>query len=310
MRLSLLFLLIFIQARAQAALCHASKEYCGWVKGSSPSSAAPAAPTRDNTIRINPSSVPVEKGFGIGLIVFDGVDAGFVQGLGRIGAAISPSNSEETFFGPPSLELPENYLERKQNAKKYRVQKSTLATGVQLFRSRSSGLKRVELNLGVMGKYNTATKAITPGGGVSGVLGPLTFGYSAYQDQTQLDYSIYGLDEKRTTRFHVETYSAGLFLNSLALDYSILRQVTDEVSMTSVVTASLFLKKSMFTAALRKESSNRPMYNFSTRNLEDQRDKSEVFAAAQFNVWKELMAGVFYNYYVLRELSVGATYFF
>lgn len=247
---------------------------------------------------------------GISLIAFDGVDVGLVKGLGRVGVAISPSNSEETFFGPPGLELPENYLKRKQDGKKYPAQKVTLATAFGLLRGKRSGLRRFELNMGVMGKYNTATSAVTPGAGLSGVLGPFTFGYSYYQDQTQLDYKIYGLPEKSVTKFNVETYSAGIYLNSVAIDYSILRMLTTDTAVTTVLTGSLFLKKAMVTAAIRRESSTRPAYNYTFHLLEPQRDKSELFAGVQFNVFKEVMFGVFYNYYVLRELSAGVTWFF
>lgn len=292
---------------ALAAICNAAEEYCGLIHGHSSSS--PAAPSRDNTVRINPSSVPLEKALGLGFILYDGLDVGLVKGLGRVGAALSPSNSEETFFGPPGIELPEDYLYRKQHGKKYPSQKITLATAFGLYRNKRSGLSRFELNFGVMGKYNRLSHEATPGGGVSGVLGPFTYGYSLYQDQTVLDYRRYGLDTRPLVRFTVETFSLGVFLNDLVVDYSILRMVGNEVATTSVLTGSLLLKKVMLTGAIRNEASSRPIYDASRSVLENQRIKGALFAGAQFNAWRGIMLGVFYNYYLLGEFSLGLTWF-
>jgi hypothetical protein len=298
-----------LSCTARAELCDASKRFCGYFSGAS-SSSSPASPSRDNTVRINPSSVPVEKGFGLGVIAYDGFDFGLVKGLGRVGAAISPSNSEETFFGPPGIELPENYLQRKENGKKYPSQKLNLSTAVNLYSKKGSGLHRFEVNLGAMAKYNKLTKAWSPGGGISAVAGPFTFGYSLYKDQTQLDYSILSLSQTSVTKFTVETYSAGIFLNSVAVDYSILRMITNDVATTSVLTGSLFLKNSMITAAIRKEHSSRPAYDAGTKTLVQQADKTETFGGVQFHLFHNWMFGIFYNYYVLHELSIGATWFF
>jgi hypothetical protein len=215
---------------AHAELCDASEHYCGYFPGSQSRSSG-GAPTHGGKVRINPSAVPIEKGLGLEAILFDGgADFAIVKGLGRVGAAISPSNSEETFFGPPGIELPEDMLERKIGKHKYPAHKITLATSFNLLNNNNSGLSRFLLNFGVMGKYNQFTHAVTPGAGVTGIAGPFTYGYSVFRDQTQVDYARYGLATKPVTNYFVETYSVGAFLDSLAVDYSVLRMVTNDVA--------------------------------------------------------------------------------
>lgn len=295
--------------KASAELCDASARFCGFFGGHSSSSGG--APQRGSKIRINPSAVPLEDGLGVEALYFDNsVDFAIVKGLGRIGAAISPSNSDETFFGPPGVELSLDFLQRKQGHHKLANQKYTLATAFGLYTNNRQGLDRVELNLGVMGKYNTVTGAVLPGGGVRGVLGPLTFGYSVYKDQTQIDYASYGLNQKEAINAHVESYSVGAYLNSLAVDYSLLREITTEAALVSVVTGTLILKRGLFTYAVRRESSNRPYYNPETQQLETRFDKTTQFLGAQLMVTKSFMFGVFHNYYLHQELSLGATLFF
>lgn len=81
-------------------------------------------PSFGNRININPSAIPTEDGTGLEGILYKGtVDFSLVRGTGRVGAAISPSNSEETFFGPPSIEFDSDYFERKLNSDKYQNQK-------------------------------------------------------------------------------------------------------------------------------------------------------------------------------------------
>ncbi|NJM10030.1 MAG: hypothetical protein HC883_03850 [Bdellovibrionaceae bacterium] len=66
---------------------------------------------------------------------------------------------------------------------KYKSQKVSLATAVSLWRNKKSGLRRMAMNLGVIGKYNRETKSILPGAGISGVAGPFTFGYAYSKDE-------------------------------------------------------------------------------------------------------------------------------
>lgn len=304
------FLLVAMFSEPAAAfLCGRGNEECGSSTARSNAHSTPAS--RGGKIRVNPSAVPKEKGLGLELIYYDkAFDFALVKGLGRVGAAISPSNSEETFFGPPGIELPPDLVSRKVDKHKFPSQKYTLAAAFGLLDNKQSGLERFELNLGVMGKYNRLTKETDGGAGLTGVLGPLTFGYSIYNDQTQLDYTPYGLDDKPVTRYRVETYSIGLFLHSILIDYSVLRMMADSVATTTVLTGALLFKRLILTAALRRDSSILPSYNYATRTLDATTERGEVFGGVQVGITSAIMVGAFYNYYLMRETSLGLTVFF
>ncbi len=289
-------------------VCHYNDECENHGTGRSSKS---ANPSKGSSIRINPAAVPIEKGIGAEVIHYEGsFDVSLVKGLGRVGAAISPSNSEETFFGPPGFELPDKFELRKYNQDKFKSAKVTLATAVSVYGNKKTGMKRFDLNLGLMGKYNRDTKATTPGGGINGVIGPFTFGYSAYTDESQLNYTAYGLTQKPKVRYNVETISAGIFLSSVIFDYSTLNLVTNDIATVKVATLTVLLKKAILTVANRTEESDRPAYNYSLQTLENRKEKRERFFGAQFKVTSTIMVSAFYNYYLLHEISLGATVFF
>lgn len=306
-----LFLLVCLNMcalkRAKASACYDGVYDCGrsWSGSSSGNSST------GGKVKINPSAVPIENGLGIETIFFKSdVDFAIVRGNGRIGAAISPSNSEETFFGPPGFVLPEEILARKIAVTKYPNQKVTLATAFNIAEKNGSLLSSYSLRAGFMAKYNQRTHGVNPGFGVSGALGPFTFGGSVYNDETQLDYSDYGSLLTPAIRYQVRTYNVGLFLSSLVLDFSNLRVATPDVSAVNLITASFFIKKIILTVSKRIEDSSRPYYNFETKTLEVKRIKEESFGGIQYSFSKNFMLGGLYNYYLLHEYSATATLFF
>jgi hypothetical protein len=297
---------------AFAKLCNPAVERC-WKSGSS-STSSPAYPSRSSNIKINPSAVPLENIWGGEVLYYDGdADFGIVKGLGRVGAAISASNGEETFFGPMGYELDTDYEARLDQSKKYKSQKMAFAGAVGLYGNKKGGLKRLQVNVGVIGKYNSKTEEFFPGGGLQIVGGPLTLGYSYSKDNYLIDYSSLFM-QNINYKYSVETFSAGLSLNSVAVDYSHLRvhlPYGAKMDTVSLLTGSLLLQKWILTAASRHESSSRPSYDWNTRSLRyGERDKFETFGGVQFSATKVLMIGVFHNYYLLREISLGATLFF
>lgn len=273
-------------------------------------------PSTGNQIRINPSAVPTQKGFGLEGIYFNSeTDFSIVQGIGRIGAAVSPSNSDETFFGTPGLEITENLLDRKINDKKYPNQKINLATAMVLTEKNRTLFKSYALKLGVMAKYNRLTKNVNLGAGLSGLLGPLTFGYSNYNDESLLDYGLEGSDPTEIAKYRVQTYSVGVSVNSFLLDVSQLRYVDPqydfaEESSVRIITLSFNYKKFIFTVSDRVENSYRPVYNYETKMLEEQFTKKDSFQAIQYIASKHVTVGLLHNYYLLRELALTATVFF
>lgn len=291
--------------------CNPGESNCWLYRGQF--SSTPAYPSKSSSIRINPAAVPVEKGFGLEGITFKNQwDFSMVKGLGRVGAAISPSNGEESFFGPPGFELSPDYLERKIKQEKYGSQKITLATAFSLLSNKASGLKKAQLNLGVIGKYNRMTNSLWGGVGVNGIAGPLTFGYAISQDEYQIDLSSYGSDLKHNLRYSTETASVGIYLTSLAVDYSYLRIYPEDMDPLQVklITASLILQRLIFTVANRREESDRPYYDPETKSLITQEVKEDRFVGLQISATSHLMIGCFYNYYLLREFSAGVTLFF
>lgn len=274
------------------------------------SSNTSGSPSTGGKIRINPAAAPVEKGFGVEAITYKGTfDFALVKGLGRVGAAISPSNSEETFFGPPGIETNQDYLERQIARDKYKSEKYTLATAVNVFSNKKSGLKRFDINLGVMGKYNSQTKALTAGAGLSGVLGPLILGYARYKDETLLKDEVFASEQ--IVEYNVETMSAGLFLGSFILDYSVLRRLSDtHPSTVTLTTGTLLFKRFIFTAALRDEKSDRLVYDSDTQQLLNEDRRKELFGGVQVRALPYLLVGAFFNYYLMHEASFGATLFF
>lgn len=227
-----------------------------------------------------------------------------------MGAAISPSNSENTFFGSPALELPEDLIQRSHEKEKYPNQKMTLATAFDLKKRRGRGIKKTALKFGLMAKYNKLTENMTAGAGVSGILGPLDLGYSIYDDETQLEF---GGDFKEQIKYRVQTYNIGLHLSSLVLAFSNLHLETPDrsyIARVNLYTASLNLGRFVFTGSKRIENSPAPAYNHDAQELENRETKEENFGGIQYVFSKNFNLGVLYNYYLLREASITATLFF
>ena len=270
-------------------------------------------PSTGNAIRLNPAAVPTEKGFGLEAIYYNTAEWSIVQGLGQAGAALSPANSEETFFGPPSIEYNTDYLQRHIDGHKYESQKYTLATAFKLYKNKKSGLSKFDLNLGIMGKHNKYTQRITPGGGVSGSWGPVQFGYSYYADETQLSPDMDASTRPAPSRYNVQTYNIGLFLASVILSYSNLQMKLEDGTLNSTESiwmASLFYRRFILSLANRTEDSIREWYNPQTKALEVKQIKSDNFAGLQYKATQNIMIGAYYNYYLLREGSLSVTLFF
>lgn len=306
-----LFASATLSIAAQAKICNPTKEKC-WLKGGG-SSSSPAYPSRNAAIKINPTAVPTAKSWGGELLYYESVDFAIVKGTGRIGAAISPSNGEETFFGGLGFEEEDVRLERLRDGKKFKSEKYALAAAFDLYSNRGSGLKKMGLTLGLLGKYNSATKSILPGAGLSAALGPLAVGYAAAMDDRLSATPSPLTGEREKLKYNTETMSAGINLSSVVIDYSHMRihlEEEREFATISLLTGSLLLNRWILTLAARRESSPRLAYNFDTKEYEEKLDKDETFGGVQFAPTKVLLLGIFHNYYLMREVSLGATLFF
>lgn len=304
-------LILMISFRSFAGGCYDGVRHCdfyGLVGGGAGSESS----SRGGKVKINPAAVPTEDAFGIESITFKSeTDLGIVRGNGRIGAAISPSNSEETFFGPPGFYNSIEFYERKLAREKYPSQKMTLATAFNIADKKGSTFSSYALRFGVMARYNRLTHSLTPGMGLSGSFGPISFGGSIYDDQTSLDPDDVDGDGIRPVYiYQVQTYSLGLNLSSLVVDYSHLELNTAQTATVELYTASVFLGKFIVTASKRVENSPKLAFNFDTGVLEVKQIKEDSFGGVQYSATKNIMIGALYNYYLLREYSLVATLFF
>ncbi len=317
----ILFLSLF-SSFARAELCNPDQQFCANDHHHTSSSSHPTSSSR---INFNPSTVPTSRGLGLEFLIYKGIDYSLVTGTGRVGAAISPSNSDETFFGAAAFESLPDYQTRKMTQTKYATQKYTLATAFNIYNNEESGLSHLALNLGVMAKYNSVSNAISPGGGLSGLVGPISFSYAVYGDESDYSLKAYVSGANERDIYQVQTYSLGLSLGSLSVDYSVLNlnlknsQITGTgltgmsnafSAVISVATATLFYKRGIYTLASRQEDSLRPTYDYATQSLISQFTKKDFFASIQYVATQHFFVGLLYNYYLLQDLSLGLTLFF
>jgi hypothetical protein len=228
-----------------------------------------------------------------------------------VGAAISPSNSEGTYFGPPAFESITAFYQRYLDGAKYTSQKVNLATAFSIFSNKKKDLGRFDLSLGVVGKFNTSTKQVWPGAGLSAVVGPLTLGYAFGEDESSYPEMIGFENTTQTVQFNTQTLSAGIFFKSLALDYSQLNVYYTGAPQYQInlITASLLLHRWIITASKRVELSPRPGFDFTNRTLIFENEKDDYFAGVQFAITGNVQIATFYNYYLLHEFSLGLTWF-
>lgn len=308
----LLILGFSLSARAEViSICDYMEELCPH-RGFR-SSTAPTQPTTGARLNLNPSAVPTEDGFGVEALTYKGGwDFSIVKGTGRIGSALSASTNEETFFGLPAFEDQQEYLRRKTRGETFVSKKYVGALSFNLLANKKQGLKRAELNAGVIARYNQITKNTWGGAGLSGVLGPLTFGYSVTPDESAIDYEKLGLPTQDQFRYRTDTMSAGLYLTNVVFDYSQMRTVreSDQFEIkTTVSTLGLIYKSVILTLSQRSEDSLRPTYSSALQDLVDENPKTARFVGLQFLAGKHAMIGVFSNYYLADEISLGLTVF-
>ncbi len=262
-------------------------------------------PSESNSYRINPSSIPIEKGIGGEVITARGIyDYGVVTGTGKIGAAVSPTSMQDTFFSNIAIENDADYIIRKRNREEYKSQKVTVATGTRLFKNKS---KLITPSIGLIGKYGKDSKQFHPGAGLSINFGPLNLGYSINKD----DY----FDPLTQITFDYTTTNTtfGVKLPYVAVDYSIvvnsgLPGVND--TELKILSSTLFIKNFMLTYATRTELSYRLKYYYESDSFMAEEEKKDYFLGLQYTVKGKYILGIFNNYFLNREYSFGLTVFF
>ncbi|OFZ17280.1 MAG: hypothetical protein A2X86_02175 [Bdellovibrionales bacterium GWA2_49_15] len=272
-------------------------------------------PTEQSAFRMNPSAIPTEKGVGIETIIDDGdYNFGLVTGTGKVGAAVGPNSVDDSFFGNMAIEADDEYRTRMLAGKKYKSQKTVLAGAVNLYGG-GANRKPVKVNLGLAGRYNKYTKHFKSGVGGAVELGIFSIGYSKYKDEYYYVSPYPTLIPNTTYPYEATVVTFGMKVPYFAIDYSTVKNklnvtaTTDLQTTIKLLSTTFFWRNWMFTWASRTEDSYRPEYDFKTQQFTYVREKNQSFLGLQYSFKNKLILGVFHNYYLLQDYSLGLTWF-
>lgn len=277
---------------------------CNGVSKQGRRASALSLPSPSTASLLNPATTSFDRGLGVEAIHQSGNPVVFnlASGTGKVGAALISTSMENTFFGNRIYELGSDYFYRRKNKKQYKSDKISLAMAAKLFRRRNFAF-----DVGVILKRHNEIKRVNPGVGVSGRMGFINFGASAYQDDFHLEEMGHSYQE----RFQVMTYSVGSKFKNLSFDYGLIstRYKLDEANTrVSLYSTSYIMGDFMFNLALRSENS--PALKFVDGELRYQERKDDIYGGVQASLGRYLIVGVNYNYFLLNEFSTMATLFF
>jgi hypothetical protein len=312
------------------SICDTFPDYCSNLKRNQSRPTNSAAPTQSAAVFSNPAAVSTDKGFGVESIHFKGGEFGLVTGSGRVGAAISNNPSSETFFGNGAQEDVLSYRKRWFEKTKFKTSKFVFSGAANVFGKRSR--KGLHLDIGVIVRNIPEIETTYVGGGVSiNWSRILSFGYSEYRDAYVKDFrntTLESYDKKGVPtsyafdnsdynfyewHYQVRNYVVGFNYKNFSFDYSWLTTTNlenNEKYYVKIFNTSLFYGYWMFTAGFRNEESPRETYDYDLKELINKQHKSDMFLGAQYALGNHFVLGLFNNYYLLDEWSVGLTYFF
>lgn len=283
-------------------------------------SSAVSLPSPAAAASTNPAAVSFDRGFGIEAIHQSGNSVNFnlASGTGKMGGALISHSMENSFFGNRTPETDDVYIERLENKKQYRPQKINLALGKSIIRK-----SRLSLDAGVMLKRHSEIKRINPGFGLSGRIGPLTWGASLYQDDFVIKpvatyYSPTGYTwtyklEPYQEKFTVQAYTIGTRINYLTFDAGLIEsryELFDYKTKVSLYSMGLYYRNFLFNFGRRNEHSATPVYDYDTGAIKSERRKNENYAGVQVSLTRNIIVGIQYNFFLLRETSFTANLFF
>lgn len=265
------------------------------------STTSSSLPLNSASAPTNPSSMSVDKGFGLEVLKFgNSYDISMISGTGVIGSAFSISNNENTFFGERAPETIFDYVNRELYDKKYKSPKISSLFAVQLLGGKRKN--SFKLNLGFLGRYNKDTKGITGGAGLSMAFRFLSIGAAQFRNDFKDNQS--QLIDEYTTR----TFTFGLKIGNVAFDWNYIKNDAIYWSRVRILTATLFTKKFMFTYGNRQEESVFPSEIPPLTGLPPG-NKLDTFLGVQYFFKKNFLIGAFSNYYLLNSLTLGLTVF-
>jgi hypothetical protein len=326
--MSRFFLFIFIllltplASWAQRDLCDVLKiPNCSSVMRQVRRSSAQSYPSPGTAASTNPANVSFDRGLGVELIYQPGNNVNFnlASGTGKVGGALISSATENGFFGNRNIETDFSYMTRNDDQKQYRSKKLNLALG-----GRVLGKRNYTLDFGLLIKRHNDIKNVNLGYGASAKLGIFSFGAALYQDdfiiyqKDAITYSsgrnydiIFNSAPSYSEKFQVRTFSGGFRYKDFSFDAGFINvryKVFPLESRIQILSASYAYKNLMFNIARRVENS--PMVKYINGDLKYQQEMTNYYMGIQTSVGKHLIVGTAYNYFLLREISLNATFFF
>lgn len=334
MKKCLIFLLTFLTFQVEAkviSICDQFPDVCSNVRRNQSRPANSSMPTQSSAVFTNPAAVSTDRGFGIETINYNGdSQIGIVSGTGRVGAAISNNPSEETFFGNGVQEDILAYRARWFEKEKYQSDKLVLSGAMNLFGKKKK--KGLQMDVGVSYRQINDIDTTYIGGGVAlNWSRILSFSYAEFRDAYVKDYrgkealscDVSGncqevlftndpanLYEKH---FQVRNYVVGFNYRNWSFDYSWFTTTdidSNDKAYVKIFNMSYYYKKWMFTYGTREEESPRESYDPDDEKMVNEKFKYDGFLGAQYAVGNHFVIGLFNNYYLLNEWTLGVTFFF
>lgn len=334
--LGITLLLIFTSCarRSKPTICEYLKlDNCNNSKRSLSRSSGASLPSVNSAAFNNPAAVSMARGVGVESIHYQGnAQLGIVTGTGRIGAAISNNPSDGTFFGNTPIESMNEYRLRFLDKSPLEQDKLALATAVNLFGGKKK--KGLQADLGLIYKRHTEKEKDYYGGGLILSYNKfISIGFSQYDDVHYKDFrnqegivvdqfgngtnviftnDLYNLID---VEFTVTNTVFGLKFSNIALDYLLIRTTAKEEDDFDPITiqiynASYFYRQWIFSYGTRFEKSFTEVFDEELKQFITQEEKSDGFLGAQYATSNGFLLGIFHNYYLFDELSLGLTYFF
>lgn len=331
---AILVLLLSGASRARPTICeYLDLDNCGNTSRSMSRSTSASFPSTVSAAMNNPSALSMEKGFGLESIFYnDQGRVGIASGTGRIGAAVSAASAQETFFSHYALETTNAYRRRRVAGEPFeREDDLSVAAAMNLFgKNRRRGL---QMDAGIIYKRNGEKESDHFGGGVSLSFNKVvSAGYSSYKDVLYEDnrnkflqnydadgepypYRNYYPDIPNNlldVETETETMSFGLKFGNVAIDHITMTTTFEDEyfdpSTVKILSAAMFYGKWIFTAAQRTEESYRERYQ--DEKFVQEKRKQAMFLGAQRSIGDYMLIGVFQNYYLLNDVSMGLSVFF
>lgn len=268
-------------------------------------SSGASVPGQGSILSTAPASIANINKTGIEAIKYEGsYDINIVSGTGVVGSGFSTSNNEGTFFGNIPIETDNEFWTRKINTDKYKSHKLNGIVALNLF-GKSKGQKFFSASIGLVGKYNSDTSNANGGLGLTLKAGPISASYTRSRDD-----DINGDNE--LIEYYTDSYSAGFKIANVAVDYTYLRNSTSLKTYARIFSVSAFLKKMMLTYGQRTEEHGHPVVISSDPLLIDTDDIQDRygFLGFQYMFKKRFIFGIYHNYYLNNDFSLGLSAFF